>query len=269
LINPPLEIFDLLSALTKDDIKILFSDRGIKSSLKKELLLENILSLYTEDEIYEIIFKTKTLVVKNKEKEVETLLHFFFGNRFQSLTEFVLQDLGMITYEKYTIDKKSRLFSNRLDFEHSLILGQLSEESFLAVEADEMDTIVAIEKLIPEISNNRKLNSQKGKILNRCAAYLEKNKLLEEALRLYQQTDRVPSRERQARILNSLNRQEDSLKMCVQILENCFSEDEKEFAESFLHKLKTKKNKIKNELPVAKELLVLDNHDEKKKHGCL
>ena len=263
LINPIMEGVDLLNVLTKEDLKSLFTDKSIKGSLKKEFLVENILSSYSIKKIYEIIFKTKILVYKNKDKEVEALLHFFFGNRFQNLTEFVLQDLGMVTYEKYVIDKSSRLFSNRLDFEHSLILSQLSEESFLAVEADDFETVVAIEKQIPAVSSNRKKKKQKGKILNRCAAYLEKNKLLEEALLLYQQTDRIPSRERQARILKTLSRKEESIKLCEQILEDSFSEDEKEFAESFLHKLNTNKNKVKTQQPIFKEILILENQNEK------
>jgi hypothetical protein len=263
LINPSMEGVDLLNVLTKDDLKSLFTDKSIKGSLKKELLIENILSIYSIKKIHEIIFKAKLLVYKNKETEVEALLHFFFGNRFQNLTEFILQDLGFVTYEKYSLDKNSRLFSNRLDFEHSIILGQLSEESYLAVEAEDIEAVVAVVKRIPVISSNRKLNSQKGKVLNRCAAYLEKNKLIEEALLLYQQTDRIPSRERQARILNTLSRKEESIKLCEQILEDSFSEDEKEFAEAFLHKLKTNKNKVKTEQSIFKEILILENHNEK------
>lgn len=263
LINPTMEGLELLNALTKEELKELFVERNIKFSLKKELILENILALYTINEIHDIVYKKKTLVFKNKEGEVEALLHFFFGNRYQDLTEFILQDLGMVTYEKYLIDKNSRLFSNRTDFDHSLLLSQLSEESYLAVEAEDLAAVMGIPPQIPVISDNRKLKSQKGKILNRCAAFLEKNKLLDEALALYQQTDRIPSRERQARIFNTLSRQEEAINTCELILKDYFSEDEKEFAENFLNKLKTKKNKIKNEAPITKEILKLEFVEEK------
>ena len=81
LINPMLDGLDLLSTLTKDELKELFAKGNIKFSLRKELVLDHILELYTIDEIHEIVYKKKVLIFKNKEREVEALLHFFFGNR--------------------------------------------------------------------------------------------------------------------------------------------------------------------------------------------
>lgn len=263
LINPLMDGIDLLNTLTKENLKLLFSERGIKGSLRKELMVENISSLYTLEEIHHFIFNKKTLIVKNKDDLVEVFLHFFFGNRYQDLTEFVLLDLGMVKYENYPIDKNSRLFSNRFDFDCSLLLSILSEESYLAVEADRMDAILDIIKRIPSISNNRKLISQKGKILNRCAAYFEKNKLLEEALSLYQQTERAPSRERQARIFNALKRKEDAIWVCEKILIDFYSEDEKEFAESFIQKIQANKNKAKIDKTIPTDILALQNNEEK------
>lgn len=263
LINPLIEKEDLLQALTKVDLKYLFSNKKISHHLPKPQVVESILAAYSSDVIYELVFAAKTLIFKNKEKEVEALLHFFFGNRHQSLTEFVLQDLGRVKYEPYIIDQNSRLFQNRLDFEHSLLLGQLSEESFLAVEADDLEEVMAVIPKIPNISSNRKLISQKGKVLNRCAAFLEKKIFLTEALNLYQQTDRVPSRERQARILNALNQPENALAICEQILKNSISEDEKEFAENFSLKLNSVKiKKVKTE-PIAKEKYFLEKLPDK------
>jgi hypothetical protein len=83
LINPLIEKEDLLQALTKVDLKYLFSNKKISHHLPKPQVVESILAAYSSDVIYELVFAAKTLIFKNKEKEVEALLHFFFGNRHQ------------------------------------------------------------------------------------------------------------------------------------------------------------------------------------------
>lgn len=263
LINPLIHESEVLQALTKPELKYLFSNRKINHNKPKALVVDNILKAYSSDVIYELIFAAKTLICKNCESEVQALLYFFFGNRHQDLSEFVLQDMGRVKYESYTIEKESRLFPNRVDFENSLLFARLSEESYLAVEADDIATINEILSKLPRISNNRKLVSQKEKILNRCAAYFEKKKLLTEALSLYQQTERLPSRERQARILNTLGFQNQALDICNEILQNSYSEDEQYFAESFILKLNSNKNKKLSSIEIPQETYVLAKNSNK------
>jgi len=45
--------------------------------------------------------------------EVDLLQLLFFGNRRQSLTEFVLSDLGVARYYPYPLDRQHRLFPHR------------------------------------------------------------------------------------------------------------------------------------------------------------
>ena len=46
-------------------------------------------------------------------EHVELLQLLFFGNRRQSLTEFVLSDLGVARYFPYPMDRRQRLFASR------------------------------------------------------------------------------------------------------------------------------------------------------------
>lgn len=122
----------------------------------------------------------------------------FFGNSFQSLTDFVLQDLGLHNYEAYEIDTKHRLFKSRqelVDYQQiDLWSDQLDSDNSLENYFDLADKIT-------NFSTSPRLQLRLNKLCNALAYRLERHDCLDIALSLYQTNDQPPSRERQIRIL--------------------------------------------------------------------
>lgn len=133
---------------------------------------------------------------------VDRLMILFFGNGYQDLSEFVLQDLGIYEYETYSLDKKHRVFSTRADLEyfcHSLALKDAQE---LACTPQE---IMALAQLIPAGEFNARIKRRFDKLRNSLAYKLERSEYLEQALELYQLSQLPPARERCVRILEKQN----------------------------------------------------------------
>lgn len=56
------------------------------------------------------------------------LVVLFFGNRRQTLSEFVKQDLGLVRFESYALDESARTFSSRAELEQYLSWGRRWDE---------------------------------------------------------------------------------------------------------------------------------------------
>ena len=65
----------------------------------------------------------------------------FFGNRRQSLTDFVLQDLGVTRHYPYLLDREHRLFSCRDALEEWLACAAASDHHFELLQAAEPEQL--------------------------------------------------------------------------------------------------------------------------------
>ncbi len=65
----------------------------------------------------------------------------FFGNRGQSLTDFVLQDLGVTRHYPYLLDREHRLFSCRDALEEWLACAAASDHHFELLQAAEPEQL--------------------------------------------------------------------------------------------------------------------------------
>lgn len=229
--------------------------------------LESLLPLYTKTELAQI-FKLKPASVSRSElinqiavdmsdeklrrlqekdghikllqrTEFDIFKLCFFGNMYQDLSEFVLRDLGMYTYENYQITKSSRAFSNREQIDAQMQYFQCSVE-FDEIEKSNSEALLQLDKIIPATIFNESdphLVRRIERLRNRIARQLERNGSNPAAFTLYSKTNRPPSRERRVRILTKLEQFQDALELCQQMAESPNTDEETQFTELFLPKL--------------------------------
>src|SRR5690606_22658884 len=127
----------------------------------------------------------------------------FFGNAHQDLTEFVLQDLGLLRYENYQVDPYHRVFKKREEIHQYQQLIQLRDH---LEQANDLTALQQLLPLLPGQLTNPRLERRRARLVNQLAYQFERKGEIETALSLYQQTALPPARERQIRILEKQNK---------------------------------------------------------------
>ena len=172
---------------------------------------------------------------------VEKLQLLFLGNRPQSLTDFVLQDLGVARYFPYPLDRQHRLFSCRAAVEEYLALAALSDSHYELLEQGEMASLAALAQQVlaqsPQFSSSE---DRWPKLCNRLARDLERLHAWDLALQLYAASGRHPARERQARIFEQLGQWSQADALCEEIRANPWCEAEQEAASRIQPRVKRK-----------------------------
>lgn len=172
---------------------------------------------------------------------VENLQILFFGNRHQSLTDFVLEDLGVTRYFSYQLDRNHRLFSNRDAFEEYLICAALSDEHRILLEAGQTDTLPELAE--QALALNIRFPSSESRwhrLCNSLARDLERQEYWETALQLYQRSKLHPARERRARILERCGDWSAADTLCTHMLLHPWCEAEQEAAARIQPRVKRK-----------------------------
>ncbi len=177
----------------------------------------------------------------------------FFGNCYQDLSEFVLRDLGVFTYENYLIDKRSRVFQSREQIDAHLqyfTVAALSEQH----DSSNAEELIALVEQLPDVSiksstgstarthTDPHLQRRVERFRNGIARQLERLEENEKALSLYQQSLRPPSRERQIRLLMKLSRVQEAAVLHKVVQDNPIDEEELQFSYTIQPKL----NKLMN-----------------------
>ncbi|GAB3523922.1 VRR-NUC domain-containing protein [Photobacterium alginatilyticum] len=226
----PLE--EVISLFTKPELLKLFPALApCKSYRKPELIEELLIHAPALDE-----FKQDIIQICHQQ-HLDTFLLLFFGNRYQDLSQFVLSDLGLNQFESYTIDKESRLFSDRRQIQQWLELSSLSDHYWQAKENKDQAEIVALTEVIPSACQWPPLERRRQQLINHIARDLERFDMPEQALKLFRENLLPPSRERQVRILDKLQQFEAALELTLAIKQSPHNEDEAEVAERLEKKL--------------------------------
>lgn len=199
-INGPIDKQTLAaSLLTKPEIVALFSP--LNKQQKKETLVA---------ELPREPFLTPSALdfdwIKLEQGSMlDLLLTLFFANTHQDLSQFVLDDLGLHRYEPYPLSRERRFFPTRDDVDSLLQFSQLSEQ-YQQGDRKCADTLVTLAVQTPTSLTHPYVERKRQHLINDIARDLERVQRLEESLTLYQQTELPPTRERQARILDKLDR---------------------------------------------------------------
>lgn len=165
----------------------------------------------------------------------------FFGNRHQSLTDFVLQDLGLTRYYPYALDPAHRLFSCRAALEEYLACAALADAHYTLLDSGEQEQLPALAAQV--LSTATRFPSSERhwyRLCNNLARELERIDERDLALQLYQRSARHPARERRARILEGIGDWAAALRLCEEILAAPWCEAEQEAAGRILPRVKRK-----------------------------
>lgn len=165
----------------------------------------------------------------------------FFGNRQQSLTDFVLQDLGLTRYYPYPLDREHRLFSCREALEEYVACATLSDTHYTLLESGEQAQLPALAaQLLPVDIRFASSAKRWHRLCNNLARDLERIDEREMALQLYGRSLRHPARERRARILEGAGDWAGARALCQEILDSPWCEAEREAAERILPRVMRK-----------------------------
>ncbi len=228
--------------------KLLIEKKAAYKKLKKEELVEAILQDFELSQIVETLNSFEPIVKVCFEYEVTFMKFLFFGNRYLDMTEFVMRDMGLVQFENHDDDKLVARFTTRKDAEDKwLITDQndlFSQLKDTAPALDVYDWFMNFADSVNDLSEVAKPSYER--LIIKVATFLEKSKLLDEALLVYRLTEQVPSRERQVRTLQKLNHIDEAFSLCQQMIEYPKNADEKFYAIDFLNKLNTKKRTKKS-----------------------
>lgn len=242
------EIVDLF---TKPEILMLTKALGPvvmpAKSIRKPDLVRWLMHDYSPEELIEGLEVLEPVIKVGHEVEAMMMRFLFFGNRHNDMTEFVIRDLGHIQYQSFQEENFSVRFETRQDVDDKLMIS-LTSETF----HEQKDV------LPPEEVYDWFMNWQGGlvgelsavaapsyrRLILRIGAWLERKKLPEQALVVYQLTDYAPSRERRARLLQKVGSLEEALALCDDMIANPQNADERFFGLDYKEKIQNKKKRV-------------------------
>lgn len=230
-IDPDLELEHLLPLYTKPEIlRLLAPSDGAKlgrAALDAQLLHQN------DPQLNATLRAADSHLEVLQEQHLAVLKLCFFSNAYQDLSEFVLRDLAILSYESYALDVGSRQFADREQLDQHLqyhACSSLSEEAL----AGGAEAVLALSAALPvPAPHDSALLRRVSRLRNQLARDLERQGELETALALYELSSSTPARERRARILMSQTDIEQSLALCHEIVAAPIDEAEAIFAQQF------------------------------------
>lgn len=234
-----LDVDEIGRLYTRDELLRTFDIDAVEArALGKPQLLETIDALQLADgKALSLLAKVDPgrVIAAQSLEVVELLQLLFFGNRRQSLTEFVLSDLGVAQYYSYPLDREHRLFANREALDEYLDCSLVSDHWYALRECDALEELPDLAQLMlsMEVSHGSSL-SRWHRLCNSVARQLERQDEGALALRLYQISERHPARERRARIMEAQANWQAAKALCDDILADPWCEAEAEAAARIL-----------------------------------
>jgi len=161
----------------------------------------------------------------------------FFGNLNQSMTDFVLRDLGLYQFESYPVDADHRPYRSGVEIEQHWQL-YLAESQFQLIDREDPAALDELRRALPgDIEPRAPAWRRSERLRYEIARQFERVDELDRALRLYRQCRLPPSRERIARIHDRRGEHRQAFDICVQIADDPFDEAELQFAGGFAARL--------------------------------
>ena len=171
--------------------------------------------------------------------KVQLLQLLFFGNRYQSLTEFVLSDLGISRFFPYALDPQTRLFARREALEEYLCCAALADRHREIPDLEQIDALADLARESLELSPCHPSSERRWyRHCNALARDLERVGLDNLAEQLYARSGTHPARERRARVLERRGSLSAAQALCEEILAAPWGEDEAEAASRILPRIR-------------------------------
>ena len=231
-IDPPA----LLSLYTMPELRALLDDAPDLKKLRRAELEQALLER-DDEEFFAALTNSDSLLRILHGDEYLVCQMLFFGNLNQSMTDFVLRDLGLYQFESYNIDPGHRPYRSTLEIQQHWLLYQLQTLFELSDISDPavLNQLIAI---IPhDIESSSPAYRKSERLRYHLARQLERIDELPTAIEQYRQCLLPPSRERIARIHDQQGQHREALDLCVQIIEEPINDEEIQFANLFANRL--------------------------------
>jgi hypothetical protein len=238
-LNSAIEQSDLLALYTLAELRTLMSDYPALSAFGKlrRSELEAALIESANAEFFQRLQQQDDLLHLRHRDEYLLCQMLFFGNLNQSMTDFVLNDLGLNQFESYPIDPEHRPYRNSIEIQQHWLLYQL-QTSFELIDSSDFKQLRELIQMIPDDIDHQAPGFRKSEQLRyQIARQLERLGKLKSASKHYRQCLLPPSRERRARIHDQRGKQHKALELCYQIIEQPLDEQELQFACQFTLRL--------------------------------
>ncbi|RLA10805.1 MAG: VRR-NUC domain-containing protein [Gammaproteobacteria bacterium] len=244
-VNPAIGHQDLIALFNKSELLALHPDSaGLRKLSRSEL--DAILLELTQPGFIEQLAQSDSILQVEQKNSYTLCQMLFFGNLNQSMTDFVLRDLGLNQYESYAIDIDNRPYTSKLEIQQHWLLHELDTLLYLCDPADTV-ALQSCFKAVPEdIDPASPLFRKSERIRYEVARQFERLQDIALAMELYRQCSLPPSRERIARILHKQGQTDEALRNCQAIIEQPCNEEEAQFALSFGRRL-VQRHKIENQ----------------------
>lgn len=216
-------------------------------SIRKPDLVRWLIHEFDCSTLLKLISGSEPVVKVSYEAEVMLMKFLFFGNRNADMTEFVIRDLGHVRFQSFDEQHLAIRFDSRKDVDDTLMI-LLMKETFDAIKnelppEEVFDWFMNWQTVKGTGLSDKAMPSYNAFIL-RVSAWLERKKMLSQALTIYQLTNDAPARERRVRLLYSLGETEEALALCEEIAENPQNADERYFSQDFYEKISNKKKRV-------------------------
>ncbi len=238
---------EVLNLFTKEEwLKMAPPTTTSLRQLKKNDLIRFLQLEFGFNNLLQGINEAETVVKVGAEVEVMMFKFLFFGNRHADMTEFVVRDIGQVNFERFRDDSYTARFVNRAEAEQKLMISLTNEElqekqKDLTPPEDIYHWFLNWNASLPPLSEVARPSYDR--LVCRLGLYLERQKLANQALIVYQFTDQIPSRERRTRLLHRLGLLEEANALCQEIAATAQNADERFFAIDFQEKLNNTKKK--------------------------
>ncbi len=167
-------------------------------------------------------------------EQCERFRLMFFGNLYQSWSEFVLADLGIFQYEQVQFDIASRAFGSREDVDCYLAIHRCRQSLDSGEEFDAQALLVEAARCL---SANPWLETRRAKLLLRIGQACERAEDWKHAEQAYAQSRYPGARHRRMRVYERAQRWDDALALAQAAHSDPESEEESQRVSRMLPRL--------------------------------
>ena len=215
-----LSVEDIGKLYTREELQAFYREElSVKAKpTSKAALQDAIAALCWSDEqhLERVSLASNDRIIAPLGVDVVALLQLlFFGNRRQSLTDFVLSDLGVARYFPYSLERALRLFPSREAIEDYQLCGELADAYWLYQELDASERdpafLAELGEVLCEMTFSHEASRKRWfRLCNRVARDLERLEQWALARSLYGRSELHPARERALRVLEQMEQWEEA-----------------------------------------------------------
>ncbi len=226
--SPPEDMNQLLGCFTKPELLDTLSLQ-VHRNLSRSALCDQITNASDEEQRHyrECLQASDGWVNLHGHAHWMLMQLCFFGNLYQDSSQFVMQQLGTLTYESYVLDPSARAFTSRSQIEAHWRYFEC-EALFDVINLRSGDDLLNLASSLPQThSQDHNLIRRVDRLRNKIARQLERLSLVEQAQGLYEASVRPPARERRVRILMARPNWQQALLLAQQMLDVPLNESER------------------------------------------